>query len=270
LAFEVFPRSPGPRKPISLRRILSWTSRCSRVYPGRTVRSSVRCRGSARLRGHTLLRFLAPTAHEVTGSDLRRVSRPDCAAPSGFLSLLTLCSPRNPVGSVSHRRRSWGSPFRGFPSRTAGTSLDTPCPSWRCCRRGAVASCPSLVPSRVAAWRPLPLRGVGLASRASAWGFPGAPSGVSARFGSPYSGRRVLRADGSRSSLGFHPSRGFPLTASTRPMPCLPSCALPSACRSRRPLALQGFESSEVGLSLSRLPPLVGSPSSSRGLFYRS
>jgi hypothetical protein len=39
---------------------------------------------------------------------------PDCAAPSGFLSLVTLCSSRGPSGFVSCQWRPWGSPFRGL------------------------------------------------------------------------------------------------------------------------------------------------------------
>lgn len=39
---------------------------------------------------------------------------PDCAAPAGFLSLLTLRSSRNRSGLVSCRWRPWGLPFRGL------------------------------------------------------------------------------------------------------------------------------------------------------------
>jgi hypothetical protein len=39
---------------------------------------------------------------------------PGCAAPTSFLSLLTLCSSRGPSGPVSCQWRPWGSPFRGL------------------------------------------------------------------------------------------------------------------------------------------------------------
>jgi hypothetical protein len=97
----------------------------TRVGPPVVLRRAERCV----VDGHHSPGACSPSAHEVTGSDLHRVCLPGCAAPSGFLSLLTPCSPRNPAGPVSYRRHSWGLPFRGFPSRTPGTSLDLPCPS---------------------------------------------------------------------------------------------------------------------------------------------
>jgi hypothetical protein len=69
------------------------------------------------------------------GATYTGFASPGCAAPSGFLTLLTLSSPRCRSGPVSCRWRSWGSPYRGFPSRTAGRASRPPCPSWRCCRR---------------------------------------------------------------------------------------------------------------------------------------
>jgi hypothetical protein len=47
------------------------------------------------------LEFSCPTTLTESGSDLRRESIPDCAAPSGFLNLLTLCSSRNLSSLVS-------------------------------------------------------------------------------------------------------------------------------------------------------------------------
>jgi hypothetical protein len=69
------------------------------------------------------------------GATYTGVASPGCAAPSGFLTLLTLSSPRCRSGLVSCRWRSWGSPYRGFPSRPAGRASRPPCPSWRCGQR---------------------------------------------------------------------------------------------------------------------------------------
>jgi hypothetical protein len=83
----------------------------------------------------------------------------------GLFTLLTAFSLRFLAGSVSHRQRSWDSPFGGFPSRKVAEAsplrLDPhyrfPCRSSRCrstepARQAAVpGSCPfreSLVPAR--------------------------------------------------------------------------------------------------------------------------
>jgi hypothetical protein len=47
--------------------------------------------------------FRCPTTLAEAGSDLHRAYQPGCAAPPGFLSLLTLCSARNLSGLVSCR-----------------------------------------------------------------------------------------------------------------------------------------------------------------------
>jgi hypothetical protein len=255
---------------MSIRRILSWTSRCSRVLPGpdrpfsRLPSSEP---GDGRCSGHTLLRFLAPTAHEVTGSDLRRAYLARLCSAFRLSRPLDALLPPKPCRFCFAPAALMGFALQRVSLPNCRDASRHPLPlltllSTLTPKRGG----PSLIRSRVAAWCPLPLRGVGSAPRARAQAVSGASSGGSARFGSPYSGRRGLAVDGSRSSHGFHPSRGFPLPASTRPMPRLPSCAFSSACRNKLAPALQGLESSEVGLSLSRLPPLMGSLSSSRVL----
>jgi hypothetical protein len=103
----------------------------------------------------------------------------------------------------------------------------------------------------------------------------GAPPGVSARIGSPYSGRRGLaRTMGADPLLGFQPSRGFPLLALTRPT--AENASIFRSYDRVSPRALRGgvpkqaghrrFRVSiggEVGWSLSRLPPLLRFLSSS-------
>jgi hypothetical protein len=45
--------------------------------------------------------------------------------PSGFSTLLTVLSRRNRAGYVSHRQRSWDSPFGAFPSRDGARCVST-------------------------------------------------------------------------------------------------------------------------------------------------
>jgi hypothetical protein len=59
------------------------------------------------------------------------LASPDCATPSGFLSLLTLCSARNPSRLVSCEWRPWASAFRGFPCPVARRTSRPPCPPCR-------------------------------------------------------------------------------------------------------------------------------------------
>jgi hypothetical protein len=172
---------------------------------------------------------------------------PGCAASSGFLSLLTLSSPRNPAGLVSYRRRSWGSPFRGFPFRLPGR-LSTPLapPGFvvdGCARQ---PSEPAPFPRHRPACGPRSEEQLRRRPQGRGWfraclqGFqPGRKSVLRSAGVSPH--------DGSRSSPGFQPSRGLSLPALTRPMPRLPSCASLSACRNRPSAALQGFNRREVG-----------------------
>jgi hypothetical protein len=62
------------------------------------VTAMVRAATSAAFHGVSV-----PSTLAETSSDLRRDSTPDCAAPSGFLNLLTRYSARNLSGLVSCR-----------------------------------------------------------------------------------------------------------------------------------------------------------------------
>jgi hypothetical protein len=89
--------------------------------PSRTVHRPALRRSAARSGGHPSPEVSRP--YSVSGGGERPsagVASPGCAAPPGFLSLLTLRSPHHPAGPVSYRRHSWGSPFRGFPFRLPG------------------------------------------------------------------------------------------------------------------------------------------------------
>jgi hypothetical protein len=167
------------------------------------------------------------------GATCTGLASPGCAAPSGFLSRLTLSSPHHPAGLVSYRRHSWGSPFRGFPFRSPGRLSAPLAPPGVPCRptlarrrlrpRAVVrrSEPEPLSASPHVVRDPLLLIAQEERSQRRARGrsrYSGAPSGVSARIGSPYSGRRVLpRTMGADPLLGFQPSRGFPLLALTRP-----------------------------------------------------
>jgi hypothetical protein len=57
------------------------------------------------------------------------VTKPEYAASSGFLTLLTLCSSRNLPGRVSGQQRSWDSALRRVPLSWHGPHLPArPCP----------------------------------------------------------------------------------------------------------------------------------------------
>jgi hypothetical protein len=90
------------------------------------------------------------------------------------------------------------------------------------------------------------------------------PPGVSARIGSPYSGRRVLpRTMGADPLLGFSALQGSPpprLDPADAESPLLRFvAACGQAIHGRYRVSIGG----EVGSSLSRLPPLLGFLSSS-------
>jgi hypothetical protein len=102
----------------------------------------------------------------------------------GLATLLTVCSLRARAGFVSHRRRSWDSPFGAFPSRKVSAAFPP--------RRTHIPFNLSVLPP--------PRRWAGPTGRGS-WAFtlPGVP-GSRTGFNSPATG----------CSLGFHPSRVFP------------------------------------------------------------
>jgi hypothetical protein len=84
----------------------------SRVSPSHTYPTAAAVRSS-----HGLL---LPTAHP--GSEVhcpRAQSLPATFRLQGLVTLLTVYSLESLAGFVSHRQRSWDSPFGGFPSREA-------------------------------------------------------------------------------------------------------------------------------------------------------
>jgi hypothetical protein len=80
-----------------------------------------------------------PTAHEGSKVHLTRVQPPATFRLQGLVTLLTVSSLRSRAGSVSHRQRSWDSPFGAFPSREVPGLLPPDDPTYRftcrCSRR---------------------------------------------------------------------------------------------------------------------------------------
>jgi hypothetical protein len=69
---------------------------------------------------------------------------------------------------------------------------------------------------------------------------------------------RRFRPVRARGSPGLSPSRVLPLAGTARPSPRLPSWASHHRTYAAGGVTLQGFDSREIGLSLSRLPTLLG------------
>jgi len=73
--------------------------------------------------------FFAPTASLSKSSDQHRVSKPGCAAPSGFLCLLARYS-APALLALFHARSAHGvEALRGFPLPVAATAFAARCPS---------------------------------------------------------------------------------------------------------------------------------------------
>jgi len=80
------------------------------------------------------MRFASPTAVvRSSRSGCKGFPRPcPCAPPSGFSPSRCLLSAKLPCGLVSCHNHARGSPYRGFPSRSAVTPSRTLVPSCRC------------------------------------------------------------------------------------------------------------------------------------------
>ena len=191
-----------------------------------------------------LLGFPAPSAFLGIGKRLRRVCLARLCSAFRLLRPLDALLLPNRSGFVSRRIRSWGSPFRGFPSGLAGCASRRPCPSWsswRTSRIARVRPLPSSVGCVQVTFRDLSVSGVRSSCR---W-----PLGLR-REPTPL--------------LVFQPSRVFPLPATTRPLSCLLSCT--SRCRApkrSRSLCSRVSVRRKVGLSLARPPTLMSFSSSS-------
>jgi len=62
--------------------------------------------------------FLLPSAHVRTGDPrFAGFTSPTAFRIQGLATLLTVSALRSRAGFVSHRQRSWDSPFGAFPSR---------------------------------------------------------------------------------------------------------------------------------------------------------
>jgi len=88
----------------------------SRVFPSVTYPTTAAIRSS-----HGL--WLPTALGELEVHWPRASSRPATSRLQGLATLLTAYSLESRAGSVSHRRRSWDSPFGGFPSRRISPSF---------------------------------------------------------------------------------------------------------------------------------------------------
>jgi hypothetical protein len=66
---------------------------------------------------------LVPSAHEESEVYFAWVCRPTTFRLQGLANLLAVCSLRVPASLFSCRRRSWDSPFGGFPSRKVSSAF---------------------------------------------------------------------------------------------------------------------------------------------------
>lgn len=228
-----------------------------------------------RRRGLTLLGFLAPTAHEVAGSDLRRACLARLCCVFRLPRPLDAFFPPSPCRSCFVPAALLGFALQRVSLPIAGTSLDIPCPSWRSLStvaRGDVSRAP-LVIARVRArsvvhvatrLRVPPSRERAVAkSHARTRPVSSAPPGVSARIGSPYSGRRVLpRTMGADPLLGFSALQGFPPPRLDPADAESPLLRFVTACEQTVHGRFRVSIDGKIGWSLSRLPPLLGFPAS--------
>jgi hypothetical protein len=67
--------------------------------------------------------LLLPTAHTGSKIHLTRARPPATVRLQGLVTLLTAYSLRSLAGFVSHRQRSWDSPFGGFPSQKVSAAF---------------------------------------------------------------------------------------------------------------------------------------------------
>jgi hypothetical protein len=102
-----------------------------RDRPEQVARSSAMSKTTPRRYERPSMGFVALRRLKKQAATNIGLTAPDCAAPSGFLSLLTLCSARNPSRLVSCEWRPWASTYRGFPCPVARRTSRPPCPSCR-------------------------------------------------------------------------------------------------------------------------------------------
>jgi hypothetical protein len=137
-----------------------------------------------------------PSAHQGSEVYLTRARPPATFRPQGLVTLSTVCSLRAPAGFVSHRRRSWDSPFGAFSSRKVPAAF----PRWM----NPHTVFPVGIPARRSGWAGPTSRGFRAFTLP---GVPGSPAGVN----SPTAG----------CSLGLCPSRVLRRPAWPGPSPVL-------------------------------------------------
>jgi hypothetical protein len=108
-----------------------------------------------------------PSAHQGSEVYLTRARPPATFRPQGLVTLSTVCSLRAPAGFVSHRRRSWDSPFGAFSSRKVPAAF----PRWM----NPHTVFPVGIPARRSGWAGPTSRGFRAFTLP---GVPGSPAGV--------------------------------------------------------------------------------------------
>jgi hypothetical protein len=221
--------------------------------------------------GHTLLGFVPLQRFRNRAATGAGFASPGSGCVFGLSQPLDASFRPGPRRSCFVPAALLGFPLQRFvPSRCRGRLSASPAPPGVVVDGG---SWPSSESGPVPHHRggPVPSPRSGSLRHARLWSFPGAPSGVCARPGSPYSGQRGLAACRSRSSPGFSALQGSP-----------PSClGATDAARSSHALSWRRAETSrhrcprvsigrKMGWSLSRLPTLLVFSSSSRDCRARS
>jgi hypothetical protein len=82
-------------------------------------------------RPRRLSRVCVPSALEEAGSDSSGFTTPGFAAPSGFRTLLTPCSSRNPPAIFQTGNAPGIAPFEGFPFHGTALTSRQRLPAWR-------------------------------------------------------------------------------------------------------------------------------------------
>jgi hypothetical protein len=170
--------------------------------------------------------FLLPTAHEGSKVHLTRVYRPATFRLQGLITLLAAFSLRSRAGSLSHRQRSWDSPFGGPPPERYPVCYHPETPTyrspWQYSRRRSAGPARQGPVSGLCPFRKF---------LATEWGFSPSTTGASL-------GVRSSRALSRRPWTGFRPSSSHALCrrSDESPQPPAPqSLSQPSPGPFRQP-----------------------------------
>jgi hypothetical protein len=175
-------------------------------------------------------------------------------APPGFLNLVTRSSAPSLAALFRAASAHGVAPFRALLLPCSRAPSPAPLPS---CRQDEPDGRPTR-PTEVGGEPLGPAAGAG-GSRANGTA-PGAspPSGSCSARESATRCRVLRRAPSAWLSWALCPPGCSPSAGTARTSPCLPSWASLGRTHAAGLAALQGIDSSEVGLSLSRLPTLLG------------